>query len=294
MLTRSVLDEYDRDFPMMNVSIENLPVFLRVVREAQGISQRQLAVLLGVSSPAIAQYEKSARSLSKAKILALAPLVNLNPQFIEQGVGNPFKQRDKKKIIKMHFQTSPFGEIDPVLLKPIFEYNDKAVFLLLKPTTILKSTVKNMNRNRSGNADIYALLIQDSDGNRFLFKQKNDALFDGNSVRSMIEENVSSDKRFRIETVDIPLSTYEKIHSWDDLTDKDVEPILTSYLHKDDIEILQELVDVFSAYSRARKEKGQMDSIRGNIQKLNPKIVSAALESEIPDFVDRLNKRLAS
>jgi transcriptional regulator with XRE-family HTH domain len=187
--------------------MEKIGLFIRMTREAHGITQMELAEKLGISQAAIAQFERLKATLSPETIINMAPLLNLNPDYVADGIGNPFKQRRSNEIIKMFFSEDPLGNIDFSLIDLIADKNEKAVFIFLKPAmhTGISSSLgfrqdktlyrQILQQERQGNS-IYALVIQDDDKNIFLFKRKNNNLFNENDLISLLHEKALSEKKY--------------------------------------------------------------------------------------------------
>lgn len=146
--------------------MENLFAFIRVVREAQSIAQKDLGESVGISQSAITQFENGKMSLSVETLLNMASHLNLNPTFVEHGLGNPFKRASKETVIQMVMPETRSRDIDPYLLDIILKANKDAAFVLLTaPLSAL--------RTRLGKPGFfYALALRDDENNFFLFARK--------------------------------------------------------------------------------------------------------------------------
>ena len=67
-----------------------IPILFRMVREALGISQKEVADKAKVSAPAVAQWEDGKMTVSFKKALNAAPLLGLNSGYLETRLGRPF------------------------------------------------------------------------------------------------------------------------------------------------------------------------------------------------------------
>lgn len=168
--------------------IIRLPEFIRSAREAQGISQKELAQKINITPSAITQYEKGQASLSKETLLALAPLLNINPDFINTLNGNPFKQAKPHTVIKLFIPVVDSGAvIHWPAFDTIMDYNKRAIFAFLQaPETLERKSMKIRRWLRKG-LTAYALLIKDGDGNVFVCKRKDDVFIDMGGVEAALE-----------------------------------------------------------------------------------------------------------
>lgn len=143
-----------------------LSALFKIVREAQGIRQKDLGMAVGLNQSAIAQYEGSALSLSAEASVGMASALNINPDYVESGIGNPFKARDKSKLIKMLFPETIDGEVDPILVDIILDHNSYISCILMTPEKLKKRTTLRQP------GYFFALLVRDEDGNVFLFRHR--------------------------------------------------------------------------------------------------------------------------
>lgn len=225
-----------------NVST-NLPTFIRLVRESQAISQKELALKLGITPSAITQYEKHMASLSKEKLILMAPLLNINPEFVAAGIGNPFKQNDNQKIIHMYLNVNPEGHIVVTdIFKIITEYNDRAIFIFLKPHGLPDMNPIQVSRWQKKGLTDYALLAQDSDQNMFIFKKKDNAYFSSSELLNELSNlELTNDKVFSREEEFIDDDLYYHIQEWKVDRSK-IEPFFKSIQIDDSRKFLFELL----------------------------------------------------
>jgi transcriptional regulator with XRE-family HTH domain len=67
---------------------------LREVRERRGLTQRELAAALDVSTSLIAKWEKGRTSLSVARINQLARVLHVPPAALRTVPGSPLKRQE--------------------------------------------------------------------------------------------------------------------------------------------------------------------------------------------------------
>lgn len=200
----------------MKISSMKMPAFIRAVREAEGISQKDLAAKIQITPSAITQYEKSTASISKDKLLAMAPILNLNPHFVDNGIGNPFKTASPKGIVRMYFPLKPDGSIDMFsILQVISDYNSHAIFLFLKPARSIEQKSLQIKRWQGKGLTSYALLLKDSDDNIFLFKRKDDVFFNEKIFIAEVEHDAIMDhKVFDLDITSVDETTFNQIKEW--------------------------------------------------------------------------------
>lgn len=68
--------------------------------KAQGIKQGSLARKVGIAQPSLSQFENGQATLSRKTLHAIAPLLNLNPEYIDCESENPFRSSE---LIRMFF-----------------------------------------------------------------------------------------------------------------------------------------------------------------------------------------------
>ena len=209
--------------------MESLPLFLRMVRDAQGISQAELSEKIGVSQSAIAQFEKMKATLSMRRVIRMAPILNVNPSYLQTGIGNPFMQTIKQKAIKMFFPEDPLGRIDSTLVRIIMDANKQADFFFLRPgyfnprsiakvSGTVKKELNQWQRQRASNTLLCGLYVCDGDNNTFLFKRKNNRLFDNEELMPCFLERIGENdhKYFPFDTINLGLPECIEIIKWHD------------------------------------------------------------------------------
>ncbi|PKN89427.1 MAG: hypothetical protein CVU51_00325 [Deltaproteobacteria bacterium HGW-Deltaproteobacteria-1] len=260
--------------------MENLPLFLKMVRDAQGISQSELSEDLGVSQSAIAQFEKMKATLSMGRMIRMAPILNVNPNYLQTGIGNPFRQTIKQKTIKMFFPEDPLGRMDTTLVRLIIDANKQAEFFFLRPGYIdslsiakeggtVKKALSQWQRQRAKNTMVCALFVCDGDDNTFLFKRKNNRLFDNEELMVYFLRRTGEIdyKCFTLDTINLSLPECIEIIKWHDSPcEKLFEEILYLKSHNDRTFVTRLLNDLWSRkefMKDSRNYEMAMEMIRG-------------------------------
>lgn len=280
---------------MSRIITVNLPSFIRSVRAAQGITQKGLAEDIKITQSAITQYENEVAVLSKEKLREIAPYLNLNPEFIDLGNGNPFKQRDRHKILMMYFPQTSSGGIDySIILRQILQYNDLALFLFLKPSESTDDSLR-ARRWRAKGLSSYALVIQDQDNNVFIFKRKDDGFFNEKDLLLLIEQEEARQKSFDVHHVILQVELYKDIRKWH-FTNRQIESLLRDYKVNDSRIFLKEL---FRRSRPFRRSSGDSDQDKLSLlntifamEGIGPVHAENLLNALLPDIYDLLKKHL--
>src|SRR5208283_3597075 len=92
------------------------------LREAKALTQADVARVLGVDRSAIAHFEAGEESaLSVETQLKLAPLLDINPDYLLNKAPNPFKPHDPSGLIMLFLKGKAFrADIEPV--RVVMEY----------------------------------------------------------------------------------------------------------------------------------------------------------------------------
>jgi transcriptional regulator with XRE-family HTH domain len=144
-----------------------IPILFRMVREALGISQKEVAKKAGVSAPAVAQWEDRKMAVSFKKALSAAPLLGLDADYLETGLGKPFKKSGSHTVKPMTVAGDESGKPDFSLVQFVMAAHAPIELVLLTPPLeAIRSGLKTPG-------SFYALLVRDVDGMIFLFRGKN-------------------------------------------------------------------------------------------------------------------------
>jgi len=191
---------------------------MKMAREAQGISQRELASVLGVSQASIAQFETLKITLSLDSMLKIGTALNLNPFFVENNVGNPFKPVNKENAIKMFVPEAITGEIDFSLIELILVSNDETNCIFLTPP------INDSKLRKRIQGLFYALLIKDDDGNIFIMRRKKDNALLGNISEWMeILNKLSAGHRFTSEIMRLSTELFWQIRGWKEISNSNLK-----------------------------------------------------------------------
>lgn len=275
----------------------NLPIFIRMVREAQGILQSELAKKIGVSQSAIAQFEKLKSTLSLETLLKLAPHLNLNPDFIEKGIGNPYKQTLPQKITKLFLAEDDYGKIDFSLVKIIAETNKTATFIFFKPILprpdlmakiddpARKEIVQWVKQRRQGIAT-YAIFIHDDDSNSFLFKRKNNLLFNEQELLLSLQEIEAKDKKyFETDILNVNLIWYAReLRNWHTLPDKELIEELLKLKHDFNRTMIHKIINEVWGYKTLQPDREGYDKVKTRINKMDKDNLERLLSHLIPEL----------
>ncbi|MGD0229364.1 MAG: helix-turn-helix transcriptional regulator [Syntrophorhabdales bacterium] len=143
--------------------IENV---IRPLREAKALTQEDVARALGIDRSAIAHFEAGEESaLSVETLLKLAPLLDINPDYVLNKAPNPFKPYDPSGIIVLFLKGKAFhANIEPVGV--VMEYGAITGTLFLSSSRL--SGTRRFKKVIGGRTAIYALALQDVDDNIYL------------------------------------------------------------------------------------------------------------------------------
>lgn len=158
------------------------------LREAKTMTQEALARVAGVDRSAIAHFEAGEESaLSVETQLKLAPLLDINPDYVLNKAPNPFKPHDPSGLITLFLKGKAFhADTEPV--RVIMEYGTITGALFLASSRI--SMAKRFKKVAGGRTSIYALVLQDVDDNIFLVLHKDPDYFIGylDDLSALIKE----------------------------------------------------------------------------------------------------------
>ncbi len=236
----------------------------RYVRLAQAIQQSEVANAVGITHVALSRFEAGKSSLSIETLVKIAPLLNINPDFITGENINPFKS---KKLIKL-YGAGLMGKLyEPLNL--LIEYNEKLDFVSLVPHFSGLKKLLSQTGTRilapiySGNASaalslfVYAVAVRDSDDNYFLIRSQDDngyLLWEGadkdvaHLAASMAQMLGLSERRsFTFKRVEINKPLYEKVKEWKGIRKEDMQ----SFFAEDNLILSEEERDLTNAIVRA-------------------------------------------
>lgn len=200
-----------------------LAELFRKAREAKGLKQSEIADQCGISRSALARFETGSLRLNEETLLRIAPLLDINPEFLHGHTRIPFKSQNgeliKFVVDKYHVTTDP-------LLATIFARCDVLDVFYLSPPLTVVDRLRHLN---IADNPTYALLIGDEQGNMYLFRCKSakDFLAWDNSLSSWYsEQRRLSGKSGHFEMRIITKDLYEKIRDWQDVGKEDLDFLL--------------------------------------------------------------------
>lgn len=284
----------------------NLPLFIRMVREAQGVPQAELAKKMGVSQSAVTQFEKMKSTLSIDTIAKAASILNLNQDFILTGTGNPYKSSSPKKIIRLFLTEDPLGRIDFSLVEEIAWANKRAAFYFLKPVLINSNQLQTKNeavrkdfrqwhKQCMQDVFIYAIFVMDDDGNTFLFKRRNNLLFSEQALILNLQNLETKDnKYFEIEIVTIGSSALQIIRGWANISEKNiVKEIFASKFHRNRAFIRRLIGEVWTHKSLLTDRK-RYEKIKISIDKMDDSKLDHLLSKLVPELAKDISSHIPS
>ncbi len=206
---------------MINLYVPEL--FARA-RRLQNITLVDLAKQIGVTPSAIGNFEAGRSKLGAHTINAVAPLLNINPEYLSGENNNPFKSNE---LIKMLLPESIRDGIDLDIIYILAEANHVLQLdLLVAPMRIHQMVFgKTALEN-----PVAALAIKDDKSNIIILRRKsNDPLFSERELQLKLKEITTSfDKKdIIVETDRIDKNLSTKIKNWT-VIKEDIEPFFES------------------------------------------------------------------
>ena len=220
----------------------------KIARESQNINQTIISEAAEITQTAISKFENGNSTLSEKTLKKIAPLLNINPDFVSGKSLNPFKSSSLVKLFVglggLYF-----------FLNLFLEYNRKLDFLSIAPRfsgmekltkqfgiRLLVSIVGKKISSAAGTF-IYAVAVRDASNNYFLirnFNNKGFLLWEGEDeniewyVNKILYKNKffeetrgHGDRSYTFNRLEINRPFYEKIRDWN-IKRKDIEPLFRS------------------------------------------------------------------
>ena len=176
------------------------------------MSQSDIAQEVGITQSAVAQFERGESALSRDKFIQMAPLLNINPKFLETSTGNPFKPNVAGKTIELILKTTLGDQVDFTPIKYIADYNSKAHFLFFKPMSVPESDEMRVRKWQRKGMTTFGIGIRDSDGNTFFAARKQHVFFNEQEILQHLQKQAEEDKKeFHIRVASISEEEYEKM-----------------------------------------------------------------------------------
>lgn len=187
----------------------------RLAREGKSLTQQELAEIANIDRSAIAHYEKQKYSLSLKTLQAIAPSLDINPDYFVT-LEYPWKSNN---VIK-YFITNDFSLFDMLFLYSSYIY----IIFLIPPFSLLHKLFSIIDGN------VYAVAVKDQNDNIFLFRHKKEykclknERFLKNHVESSIEKYGKEDINVMMSIKEISPEIMEKIEKWT-VERKNIEPL---------------------------------------------------------------------
>jgi len=197
----------------------------RVMREAQGIKQRDLGKAAGISQPLLSQYESGQVPFSHDKLLRMAQSLGINSAFIDDQAAPPIRSQ---KLFKMFFSEHLISGMDYSPLECLVKFMRGADIIFLMATS-RSEMVDRMVASTIIGQFTQAALIRDNNGNLFIFRRRRKGAYlvgEMDLQARMREKALMKGKVVRFASAKIPRELSRKIN---DLTveREDVEGLFT-------------------------------------------------------------------
>lgn len=182
-------------------------------RKAQGIKQGALARKVGIAQPSLSQFENGQATLSRKTLHTMAPLLNINPEYIDCESENPFRSSG---LIRMFFYETSLNGIDYSSLECIVKMNPSVEIIFLNAISRVK-TNNWMTSRTIIDRFTQAILMRDQDSNVFLLlrKRKGFYLAEEPDLRVRILEIAKAEnKNITFQTQKISQGLFLKIENW--------------------------------------------------------------------------------
>ena len=196
----------------------------RRAREAKGLKQSDIADQCGISRSALARFETGSLRLAEETLLLIAPLLDIDPEFLRGNATIPFKSPTgsliKFVVDKYHVNT------DMLLATVLARCDVLEIYYLTPPLTIV-DRIRHLN---VASNPTYALLMKDEAGNAYLFRCKSskDFLAWDESISSwQSEQRRLSGKSGHFEQLIISKELFEKIRDWQGIDKADFDSLFS-------------------------------------------------------------------
>src|SRR5208283_5595718 len=145
-----------------------LSALFSALRMSKGLTQGNVADVVGIKRSAIAQFETGRASLSNDTLRQIAPILNLNPEYVIHRDIYPFVSQPDE-VIKLFLPENRLtGALDYFLIYLLAGAvgNHELQFLSLSPNIIAARIAWPFDRT------VYALAVRDAHNNIFLFRRR--------------------------------------------------------------------------------------------------------------------------
>lgn len=196
----------------------------RRAREAKGLKQSDIADQCGISRSALARFETGSLRLAEETLLLIAPLLDIDPEFLRGNAKIPFKS-PTGSLIK--YVVDKYHVNSDVLLSRLLALSDVLEIYYLSPPLTIVDRIRHLNVAAN---PTYALLMKDEAGNVYLFRCKSpkDFLAWDDSISSwQNEQRKMAGKGGHFEPLIISKELFEKIRDWQDIDKEDFDAVFS-------------------------------------------------------------------
>lgn len=196
----------------------------RRAREAKGLKQSEIADQCGISRSALARFETGSLRLAEETLLLIAPLLDIDPEFLRGNAKIPFKS-PTGSLIK--YVVDKYHVNSDVLLSRLLALSDVLEIYYLSPPLTIVDRIRHLN---VASNPTYALLMKDEAGNVYLFRCKSpkDFLAWDDSISSwQNEQRKMAGKGGHFEPLIISKELFEKIRDWQDIDKEDFDAVFS-------------------------------------------------------------------
>ncbi|ACD94582.1 helix-turn-helix domain-containing protein [Trichlorobacter lovleyi] len=196
----------------------------RRAREAKGLKQSDIADQCGISRSALARFETGSLRLAEETLLLIAPLLDIDPEFLRGNAKIPFKS-PTGSLIK--YVVDKYHVNSDVLLSRLLALSDVLEIYYLSPPLTIVDRIRHLN---VASNPTYALLMKDEAGNVYLFRCKSpkDFLAWDDSISSwQNEQRKMAGKGGHFEPLIISKELFEKIRDWQDIDKEDLDAVFS-------------------------------------------------------------------
>lgn len=266
---------------------DELAILFRSARRAQKLSQLEITKKLkedkevSVGQTSLAKFENGRATLSLKALSEMAPFLNLNPEYILNGFGNPFKQATPETIIKMFFQEDKPGSIDFYLINLILEINERVSILSLKPHMPVEAD-RRLLRKR-GSRHFYALVVMDADENLFLFRREDkDEFFDEADLQPL---HLKNRQAVDYNSTIISTELFSKIREqWDEVSINDIKKVIEGVSRRENLIFLSRIIKKVSSYESSSNGKEEYRQLLERLERMDAHELEYLLSRRLPEI----------
>lgn len=265
---------------------DKLAILFRSARRAQKLSQLEITKQLkkdkkvSVGQTSLAKFENGRATLSSKSLSEMAYILNLNPEYVLSGFGNPFKQATPDTIIKMFFQEDKPGSIDFNLIDLILETNERVSILSLKPHMPVDAD-RRLLRKR-GSRHYYALVVMDADENMFLFRREDkDEFFDETDLKPVLKDRQTVDYNSAI----ISTELFSRIREqWDEVSINDIKAVIEGVSRRENLIFLSRIIKKVSSYESSSNGKEEYRQLFERLERMDAHELDYLLSRQLPEI----------